>query len=128
MDRKEIIEKVTDKAEDLGWSVYAEHIQECDQTQFEFSKLTPAGKDFSILGVMEGRSLESLMSSLHEYYEGFDVDAETYLWLDKSGHGMGGAPYRMRDVLDDMEAAAKMMHRLILELDGLNEKTARDNN
>jgi hypothetical protein len=25
------------------------------------------------------------------------------LWVDDSGHGKNGAPYRLRDIIDDME-------------------------
>jgi len=38
---------------------------------------------------------------------------EAYLWLDSNGHGKNGAPYRMRDVLDDMEEAEKMIETLL---------------
>lgn len=48
-----------------------------------------------------------------EYIEGFDVDEETYLWLDSDGHGKNGAPYRIREVLDDMEVAERMMNDLL---------------
>ena len=41
------------------------------------------------------------------------MDEETYLWLDNRGHGKNGAPYRMRDVLEDMEAAEKMVEDLL---------------
>lgn len=33
--------------------------------------------------------------------------------LDDNGHGRNGAPYRMRDVLEDMEAAEKMIEELL---------------
>lgn len=41
------------------------------------------------------------------------MDSEAYLWLDSNGHGKNGAPYRMRDVLDDMEEAEKMIEALL---------------
>ena len=58
-------------------------------------------------------SLESLVDDMEEYYEGFDADAEAYLWLDSNGHGKNGAPYRMKDVLADMEAAEGMVSKLL---------------
>lgn len=54
---------------------------------FEFSQFTPAGQDFFFSATMQGRSLESLVSDMEEYYEGFDADSEAYLWLDGNGHG-----------------------------------------
>ena len=62
---------------------------------------------------MQGRSLESLISDMEEYYEGFDADSEAYLWLDSNGHGKNGAPYHMKDVLADMEAAEGMVCKLL---------------
>jgi hypothetical protein len=58
-------------------------------------------------------ALESLVNDMEEYYEGFDADTEAYLWLDSNGHGKNGAPYRMKDVLADMEAAEGMVSKLL---------------
>ena len=80
---------------------------------FEFSKYTPAGQDFSFSATMKDNSLDSLVADMKEYYEGFDVDSEAYLWLDKNGHGKNGAPYRMKDVLADMEEAEKNIESLL---------------
>ncbi len=80
---------------------------------FEFSKYTPAGQDFSFSATMKDNSLDSLVADMEEYYEGFEVDSETYLWLDDNGHGKNGAPYRMKDVLADMEAAKKYIESLL---------------
>ena len=72
-----------------------------------------SGQDFFFSATMQGRSLESLVDDMEEYYEGFDADAEAYLWLDSNGHGKNGAPYRMKDVLSDMEAAEGMVSKLL---------------
>ncbi len=42
-----------------------------------------------------------------------------YLWLDGNGHGKNGAPYRMKDVLVDMEAAEGMVCKLLEAVRGL---------
>lgn len=86
---------------------------------FEFSKFTPAGQDFSFSVAMKGKDLNTLITDMEEYYESFDVDEETYLWLDSRGHGKNGAPYRMRDVLEDMEAAEKMVENLLDAMRGM---------
>lgn len=62
---------------------------------------------------MKDNSLDTLATDMEEYYENFDVDSEAYLWLDDTGHGKNGAPYRMRDVLADMEAAEKNIENLL---------------
>lgn len=62
---------------------------------------------------MKCANINSLIENIEEYYEGFDVDYETYIWLDQFGHGRNGAPYRMRAVLEDMEATEKMIEELL---------------
>ena len=101
--RNKIIKEVIQCAEANGWHVDAEKHQDKNIVIFEFSQFTPAGQDFFFSATMQGRSLESLVSDMEEYYEGFDADSEAYLWLDGNGHGKNGAPYRMKDVLADME-------------------------
>lgn len=39
--------------------------------------------------------------NLDNYCDHFDESWETYVWLDKEGHGRRGAPYNLRAVLDD---------------------------
>lgn len=56
---------------------------------------------------------DTLIKSVREYYENYDPDEEAYLWIGDDGHGRNGAPYRMRDVLDDMEEAEKMIETLL---------------
>ena len=62
---------------------------------------------------MQDDDLDSLIGSIKKYYDNFDVDEEAYLWLDETGHGKNGAPYRMKDVVKDMEEAEKMIDRLL---------------
>lgn len=50
--------------------------------------------------MMRDNDFESLVANMEEYYEGFDVDSEAYLWLDSNEHGKNGAPYRMKDVVE----------------------------
>ena len=97
--RNKIIKEVVQCAETNGWHVDAEKHQDKNIVIFEFSQFTPAG--------------ESLITDMEEYYEGFDADAEAYLWLDGNGHGKNGAPYHMKDVLADMEAAEGMVCKLL---------------
>ena len=107
-----IIAKVIDRAEKDGWTVNYEVDEDTLTTNFDFSKYTPAGQDFSFSVDMIGASLSQLVTSIISYYNDFDVDEQTYIWLDEFGHGKNGAPYRMRDVLEDMEAAENMIWEL----------------
>ena len=118
---KNIIDKITDCAESNGWSVSMDTEQEKDIVVFEFSKYTPAGHDFSFSATMKDNSLDSLGDDIEEYFEHFDVDSEAYLWLDDNGHGKNGAPYRMRDVLADMEAAERYIESLLDAIRDIDE-------
>lgn len=62
---------------------------------------------------MKCANINSLIEHLEDYYEDFDVDYETYIWLDQWGHGKNGAPYRLRAVLEDSEAIEKMVEALL---------------
>lgn len=103
------IRKMIEKVESLGWSVSKE-----GDKQFRFRKYSPAGQDFSI--AVEGEHFEEILSSIQEVYEDFDVSEETYIWLDHTGHGKNGAPYHMREVLEDMESCKQMILDLYNEL------------
>ncbi len=58
--------------------------------------------DYS-LEIEDFRDFDDLCKKVRESYEGFDPDYETYLWLGWDGHGQNGAPYRIRDILDEQE-------------------------
>lgn len=113
MHKKDRINTVIRCGEANGWNVSTDTEHKSGIVLFDFSKFTPAGQDFSFSAAMKGKDLDSLITDMEDYYESFDVDEETYLWLDSRGHGKNGAPYRMRDVLEDMEAAEKMVESLL---------------
>ena len=54
-----------------------------------------------------------LIEHLEDYYEDFDANYETYIWLDQWGHGKNGAPYSLRAVLEDSESIEKMVEVLL---------------
>ena len=113
MSKNNTIDKITECAESKGWNVGLDTQQEKGIYDNELSKYNPAGQDISFSATMKDNSLDSLVADMEEYYEGFEVDSETYLWLDDNGHGKNGAPYRMKDVLADMEAAKKYIESLL---------------
>lgn len=121
MSDKKTIEAVTRYAEINGWKVLTEKGPRPRETTFEFSRLSPAGQDFSFSAIMVDDDLYSLVRDVADYYDSFDTDKEAYLWLDSSGHGKNGAPYRMRDVLDDMEAVYDMLEHLLNVLQDLED-------
>lgn len=103
-------------AEAEGWKVEAGINYKEQNTLFEFSKFSPGGRDFSFEVEMKCANINSLIENIDTYYENFDVDYETYIWLDHWGHGKNGAPYRLRAVLEDVEATEKMVDKLLVAI------------
>ncbi len=100
-------------AEAKGWRVEAGIIYKEQKSEFEFFKFSPARRDFSFNVTMKFADINTLIKEIDSFYEDFDVDYETYIWLDQFGHGMNGAPYRLRAVLEDTEAIEKMIDELL---------------
>ena len=75
-----------------------------EENKIEIGVNSPEGQDFWFT-----IDCDDILGNLYDYIEDFDADAETYIWLDSDGHGTNGAPYHMRDVLDDMEAVHDMI-------------------
>lgn len=58
-----------------------------------------------------------LCAKVLDFALNFDADYETYIWLGPDGHGQNGAPYHIRDILDEMEMYDDALSRLWLALD-----------
>lgn len=70
----------------------AEKQQDKNIVIFEFSQFTPAGQDFFFSTTEQGHNLESLITNMEEYHEGFDADSEAYLWLNSNEYDKNTAP------------------------------------
>ena len=103
-----IQKKITEIAEILGWSVDFSEPQN-GKTDVNFAKYTSYGQDFNFSVELENDDMEAFIDNIHEYYENFDVDEEAYIWIGSDGHGKNGAPYRIADIVKDMEEAEVMM-------------------
>lgn len=107
--------KIISIAEKNGWTVHISEIEnKC--VQFEFSQFTPAGQDFNFSAELRDRNPQTLVESIKEYYESFDPDAEACIWIGDDGHGKNGAPYHIKDIVDDMIAAEEMVYQFYLAL------------
>lgn len=112
----ETIDRIIGVGEELGWKVDFEELVKNDVT-ITFYQYSPAGQDFLFSVVLrDGDSIYDFAHTVYRYYEDFEPEAETMLWLDSDGHGVNGAPYHMRDVLEDMEACEKMIEDLAIAL------------
>lgn len=117
MDKR--FEKIYKIAEREGWAV--SHTVCQGEISFEFSKLSPAGQDFYFQVDVpneedEDTFYENVADAIYQYWDDFDVCYETYLWLDDTGHGKNGAPHDMKDLYEDMQACADMIHDLWIAL------------
>ena len=111
MELEKLINRITDIAEDKGWSVYTETKDAL--VEFEFSQSTDFGQDFSFSASMNDGNIYTLIESVNDYYEGYDPDEEALLWIGPDGHGRNGAPYRLSDIIKDMEQAESMVNELL---------------
>ena len=111
--KKKDINKITEVAESLGWSV------RIDKKDCLFSKFSPAGQDFNI--EFGAKDLDEVIEKIKERCDNFDCSEEAYVWLDDAGHGANGAPYDMRDLYEDMEACLEMMEELSEAMEEINE-------
>ena len=89
-------------AQRLGWSVTK------DRYDIELQFYTDYGQDFSF----SVNRNEDYVKQVYDYYNSFDPDEEALLWVDDSGHGKNGAPYRLRDIITDMEEVEKELKKL----------------
>lgn len=133
MKHKALIDAITKVAEDKGWSVNVEvstrwnnETREIeskgDVLMFTFQQYSDAGQDFSFTAEMEGGDIETLIKRISYYYEGYDPDEEALLWIGPDGHGRNGAPYRITDIIKDMEQCEEMVRDLLYAIEEANRK------
>lgn len=69
---------------------------------------SPEGQDVVFEAQLEApESCEEFIEALKEHAANYDPDEEATLWLGSDGHGKNGAPYRISDLLEDMQWAEK---------------------
>ena len=106
-EEKDWMDILTEIAEELGWRVTVD-----EEKYVLFERTTPCGVPFSFR--VAALSPKDVITGVSRAFATFDACCETYALLDKRGHGIGAAPYNMRDVYDAVES-----HELAL-------KTLRD--
>ena len=120
----EKFEKIYEIAESEGWQVDYSYTDEKEtEIIFSFEKYSPAGRDFCFEVSVpndedEDVIYENVADAIADYWEGFDVSYETYIWLDETGHGNNGSPYDMKDVYEDTLYCSGMIHDLLVALNG----------
>lgn len=104
MTSEDIAKKIGSVTEKLDeWVVYVYDMPDGGKSLQINLDYTPYGQDFSFdIEVETTDTLEDVIKKIEDYVEGYDPDYETSLNI-KDGHGINGAPYHLRDILDDME-------------------------
>lgn len=120
MERVELINRIIEIAEDQGFSVRTD--EKVDEVEFTFSQYTDFGQDFSFWATMKDDDIYTLIQEVNDYYEGYDPDEEAILWVGPDGHGKNGAPYRLSDIIKDMEQCEQMVKDLLDALIDTNIK------
>lgn len=106
--RKEVKQKmmrfIEVEANMFGWSVYYD--KKCldkESVNIEFTTRKYTDMDVSIELELVFQNPGSISSNLKDYIENYDVDYEAYLWIGEDGHGQNGAPYHIKDIVDQQE-------------------------
>jgi len=120
MEHAELINRIIEIAEDQGFSVRTD--EKVDEVEFTFSQYTDFGQDFSFWATMKDDDIDTLIEEVNNYYEGYDPDEEAILWVGPDGHGKNGAPYRLSDIIKDMEQCEQMVKDLLEALIDTNIK------
>lgn len=115
-----LVNRIVEIAEEHGFSV--EYSINKQEIEFTFSKHTDFGQDFSFSSFMKDYDIYTLIESINEYYEGYDPDEETMLWVGSDGHGKNGAPYRLTDIVKDMEQCEGLIAELLNAMIRANNK------
>lgn len=133
MKHQKLIATITKIAEDNGWSVEVEEgtrwnnetrqvESKGDVLEFTFAQYSDAGQDFSFMAEMKDGDVDTLIQNISDYYEGYDPDEEAILWIGPDGHGRNGAPYRLTDIINDMEQCERMVRDLLSAIEEANRK------
>lgn len=108
----EFVERVTAISEDDNWGVH-NHNDNFDKVDLYLSKYSPAGQDFGFYIECETGDADEFINAVEGYYNSYDPCEEAAIWLGPDGHGKNGAPYDLRDLIEDMEECKSNVKGLI---------------
>ena len=104
------VELIKSIAFDFGWIVSTD--EEEDTVVFDFCYYTKHGLDYGFCVELTGNKFDGFLREVERNCEDFNPDYEAYLWIGTDGHGKNGAPYRIKDIVSDMEQAEAMIEKL----------------
>lgn len=120
MELQAIIDKVTECAENIDFSVDTYINKLNGNVEFEFNTSTAFGQDFHATCRMEDNDPDTLVKNVYDYWQDYDPDYEATLWIGPDGHGHNGAPYRISDIVRDMEECESRLEELYEALNELD--------
>lgn len=95
-----------------------------EDDELEVSAYSPEGQDCN--AYFPADRMENLLRSMAEWISDYDVDEEAALWIGEDGHGKRGAPYHIKDIVEDMEWWHKQidsLHDKLVAIDQEREYT-----
>ena len=111
MNKKEL-NKITEILEKLDFSVSSNEKQG-DDFFIEFGQYTPLGEDWSVCTFFDG-TYDNFKDKITEYYENFDIDEETEIWIE--GRGKNGTPSSIKALVEDAEWKQQQLKELCKSL------------
>lgn len=95
-----------------------------EENHLDVSFFSPQGQDFN--ASFQAENFETLLKSMTTWIENFDADEEAYIWIGDDGHGKNGAPYHIKDIVNDMEWCHEQidtLHDMLIAIDQEREYT-----
>ena len=108
-----LLQKVLDKAEELGWS-YSETNFVGDEVGYEFENYSPAGEDYIVDACCGAKDLpddekaKNLVEEIRTNAMNFDADEHIEMWIEARGNGVSGVP-NTRELVEDADEIQKML-------------------
>ena len=103
-----IPQNLIDLLEEEDYSVYDD-----DSGYVEISKYSTAGQDWST-DIALGEDINEFANNIYSAYESYDPEYEASFWIGDDGHGKNGAPYHIKDIIEDMEECEGFIRRLYI--------------
>lgn len=103
-----IPQNLIDLLKEEDYSVYDD-----DSGYVEISKYSTAGQDWST-DIALGEDINEFADNIYSAYESYDPEYEASFWIGDDGHGKNGAPYHIKDIIDDMEECEGFIRRLYI--------------
>lgn len=111
MEQK-LLDLIISIGQNKGWTVdFLDHDNKLVDVCFQ--RYSPADQDFNMTIEITDNDPKEFLKNLANYYENFDPDSEALNWCDKEGHGINGAPKRLKDIIIDFEEIEKEIKELL---------------